>query len=611
MIVCYIDGNPAYPSTSSSIKVTLENAAIKERESRTQELTFNLDIADNRKVFGAVNRIDARKSSTTFATCRLYADNLLVIEGAGTITSYSDTEVKMQIKTATAASQYPESFSSLYIDRVVGGGGVDGNDVSSAEQLLDESDGIYLVTSDLFLPTADSPLIPVYDEANARWLNEIVLVYPDTYYNKTPSCAFDIRNYAPQPPLKDVVARIVNALGYKEAGGTSSLYMSPIAFFSQHPWSKLHVVNANCSYRLRNMIPHWTAEKFFTELSNLFNLRFAFDEKAKTVAVYQSASTDNAEECHYDCLDEFSSDYDEDGESLLASSNLAYNVGGSSMWDNESLSQDTMAQFEIVDYPSAIYLFSDFDHGMSEKEKLTRLFRTPKQMYYARHSTDGDGNKASGIELAAVPLANLVRQPESGDTLDINIVPVCLASQGYKIATQLKMNGNARSYDTAADYAFPTTAESKATSAGDYVTVEDVVDGTDSDKTDEQERMELFFVDGSVAVNNDYKSYDITHVTTYLAKCFTYNGSNPDYDNNFTLALCDTSTYYSVGKLHSQASKVESHETVVIKFESSDLPAPRKVFVFRNKRFLCDKIELEITSEGISKIKTGYFFEMQ
>lgn len=609
MIICYINGNPAYPSTSSSIKVTFENAAIKDRESRTQELTFNLDIADNRKVFGAVNRIEVKKSATTFETCRLYADNLLVIEGTGTITSYSDTEVKLQIKTATAASQFPDSFSSLYIDRIVGNGGVAGDDVDSLEAWLDQSNGS-MVLPDILMPTADAPLIPVYDETNARWLNEIVEWHEDGYYHADAGWTTNYKNYAPQPLLSAVVARIVGALGYRENGSASTLFTSDIAFFNQYPWSKLHIVNTNSSFRLRNMIPHWTAEKFFTELSHLFNISFNFNEKTGFVTVGQAATEDTGEEAHYECLDEFSSDYDEDGENLLASSNLAYNLGDSDSWDNEQISQDTVAQFDIVDYSAPIYLSSDFDNSMTDKEKLTRLFRVPRQMYYARHVTDSDGNKTDDIELVPIPLSNLVRQPDSSDTLDLNIVPVCLADQEYAIHYECKMNGASHKTKVIAANVFPTTKESKAIISEDYVTVEDVLEDTDSDKTEEQERMEIFFVDGTMSMVHETQYYEETR-NYYFANCFTYYGSNPNISKPLSLALCDTATDYSIGKLHSQASSVDNHDTIVIKFEADDLPDPRKTYVFRNKRFLCDKIELEITADGISKIKTGYFFEMQ
>lgn len=55
---------------------------------------------------------------------------------------------------------------------------------------------------------------------------------------------------------------------------------------------------------------------------------------------------------------------------------------------------------------------------------------------------------------------------------------------------------------------------------------------------------------------------------------------------------------------------VDAHHTIVIKFLTNDVPDPRKIYVFDNKRFICQKIELNVSDDGIDKEKTGYFCEL-
>ena len=55
---------------------------------------------------------------------------------------------------------------------------------------------------------------------------------------------------------------------------------------------------------------------------------------------------------------------------------------------------------------------------------------------------------------------------------------------------------------------------------------------------------------------------------------------------------------------------VDAHHTIVIKFFTDDVPDPRKIYVFDNKRFICQKIELNVSDDGIDKEKTGYFSEL-
>ena len=71
MIYCLIDGMKAYPSTGSNIKLTLENPFIKSSGDHTMQVSFPLDIPENRVVFGNINRLDVSKSKTVYEDCSL------------------------------------------------------------------------------------------------------------------------------------------------------------------------------------------------------------------------------------------------------------------------------------------------------------------------------------------------------------------------------------------------------------------------------------------------------------------------------------------------------------------------------------------------------------
>jgi hypothetical protein len=40
------------------------------------------------------------------------------------------------------------------------------------------------------------------------------------------------------------------------------------------------------------------------------------------------------------------------------------------------------------------------------------------------------------------------------------------------------------------------------------------------------------------------------------------------------------------------------------------MPDPTDVFIIRNKRYGCEKIEANITADGFDRLMTGYFYEM-
>ena len=55
---------------------------------------------------------------------------------------------------------------------------------------------------------------------------------------------------------------------------------------------------------------------------------------------------------------------------------------------------------------------------------------------------------------------------------------------------------------------------------------------------------------------------------------------------------------------------IDNNNQISIKFIPDDIPDPSKIYVFNNKRYICEKVEMNVTDDGIDKEKTGYFYEM-
>ena len=47
------------------------------------------------------------------------------------------------------------------------------------------------------------------------------------------------------------------------------------------------------------------------------------------------------------------------------------------------------------------------------------------------------------------------------------------------------------------------------------------------------------------------------------------------------------------------------------KFISDKLPNPNDTFIIKNKKYLCDKLEITFTDNGLDKLMTGYFFAIE
>lgn len=45
-----------------------------------------------------------------------------------------------------------------------------------------------------------------------------------------------------------------------------------------------------------------------------------------------------------------------------------------------------------------------------------------------------------------------------------------------------------------------------------------------------------------------------------------------------------------------------------VKFQSDDIPDPSKIYIIRNKKYVCEKIEMEVKDDDIEPVYTGYFY---
>ena len=93
-VVCYINGKVAYPSLKNTIKITKENPFLHDKDSKTLDVEFPMDIMENRLVFGAVHRVDTSKKLDIFSDCRLLVDNIPVITGTGRVSEITQDSVK-------------------------------------------------------------------------------------------------------------------------------------------------------------------------------------------------------------------------------------------------------------------------------------------------------------------------------------------------------------------------------------------------------------------------------------------------------------------------------------------------------------------------------------
>ena len=601
MIYCVLDGDRVYPSLSSNIKITRENPELKDKGSYTLDVTFPMSIYENQVKFRHLNRIDVRLSKNNYKSATLYVDRVAVISGIGVVTSVSNKEVKLQIMNANSEFKYASGFDKRYIDEmfkwwnspgILGGKYLPGNPpriegtsffslfwptmidydkaIESQNYVGDTSIGIYT---------------PVYDETNDSIINEIAV---------SGSKLIMINQHC-QPNLLYIMKYALSTMGY-----TADL--SAVDMF---PWNRVYIINTGCA------LPHWTLERFITEFKALFGLSLRFEGNR---AVFGRINYD-AEAVSYECLDEFTSEYDDDGIQSNSTSNLKYNLYDSpEKTFYTEIPDEILSAFTVREYDSESAMYNAFP-SLSDTEKAQSIFSTPTGYFYAR--TDSVTEIGAQYSLVRAGQFNkLVREEENDDAEELSIGPVTMA----RIDTEFRRltvdadssgiwpTGEFRVDDKQSLSIIIPTTESEDASDNQYSTVQQALelgDSVDTATRSESERMEVFFL------GTGTKSFTALGKSVTLASVGTDPTIDADFKDkvSFALAKVPVGTVH-VGQYHTSKSRIDGKNQRCIKFLSDEIPDPTRIFIFHNKRYVCEKIEIQITEKGIDQVKTGYFYEI-
>lgn len=628
MIVCYINNQPAYPAAQSDIKVTLQNPFIKDGDEKTMEVVFPMDIAQNAAVFGAINRLDTSFESEDFEDCRLVADNTEVIRGKGTITSITREEVKIQIFAGKSYLRYKASFDNIYIDEI------DYGQVAERYQNLRIAHATDIrlldITSELnaqgFIGEAGKyAFFQAHDETNDFWANQL------GYMKDRNGIPFGITllNAAVQPNLMMVVRKVFERLGYTTI----------INDFDREPWSSLYVCSARKSLSIGGALPHWSCYKFLDEFRKLFNAVYLFDEKQGKVSIAHFGEAGGAGTEYITPTEDFSVGYDEEGLEYLGASNLEYELSACER-SVDSISEDVKKSFTVREYRSYGEMRVNFTR-MSVKEKMTSLFKIPVGWYYGRSITDDDGN-VTGQTLAECGWFSPLIRKEGASAISLSIVPVAMIWGESHFCTVCVYDVIHGTYIYPyKEYSFDCLVANiecknqtnisgwiSVDDTADYVTVEDVLvngDSTPEEGSDEN-TMQVFFASGAKFKATKWEEYAV------YGHRFLFSVTEPESvwqpvaftecrhtDKvvlpRFSMSLFPAADYTHIGNLHNMGVKlrrnVNGNNEVRVDFPYDGKPDPKKIFVIRNRRFICDRIEMGISGEGISKIKTGYFYELE
>ena len=405
------------------------------------------------------------------------------------------------------------------------------------------------------------------------------------------------------------------------------------------PWNRLVIVSACKSGKIKDTLPHWTVYKFIDELRKFFNASFVFDEIGKTVDVLATNELLSNDMITYDYEDEFSVEYDEEGLDNLATSNIEYSFDDSANRDwREYISQSVQRNYPIKTYTS----YNDMVAAakkMGTKERKSTIFKVNYD-YYVWADLPKDGNpetEETSEQCTLCGIFNPIIRDMNSDTFqDLNICPSAIYQRRLR-------TGKVDVYTLLGDklgnpfIVVPSITNKKEQSFEDmkvdedgeyYYSVQDAMQGSSSDTpsaTEDEDKMPVAFqaenvlnlkAHAAVAYDRRLDNEDTRHRVPVL---YTDYRMYPDIlvrdSGSLALEALPERSFGNGGQSPTPAGRfgevrVDKHNQIAVKFITDDIPDPSKIYVFNNKRYICEKVEMNVTDDGIDKEKTGYFYEM-
>lgn len=646
MIHCTINGKVTYPSTSEKIKVTYANQFIEDSGTYTYDISFPMSVHANQVVFNNVHRFDVHKRITAFDDCKLYVDNRLIIDGKGTVTSVTESKLKLQIVGGKSRIKYNSNFERHFIDEidypkvyvtcgidraVYGVCGVDKLDMEKWSSI-----SVDLTTKNFVGCPGVAAFNPINDETAGYIVNQIINVYLN--WIKVNGIKYDINrrtarmnSLAVQPYLLYVLKEVLRYEGYTIERND----------FDCEPWNRILIASVNITSKIAGALPHWSVYTFIDEVRKLFNASIIFDETNKKVKILSTNEMTSNDYVVYDCLDEYSTEYNEDGVVTMATANVEYDFYDSAERDwREYVPQDVLRNYPTKEYSTKEALMAAA-MAMEVRERRSTIFKVDNDLYiYAMMPKDGnpdaedteekcvrcgvfnaimrDLNSDSSVSLRISPVAVFQRKRRRSDTDSIDKLPNCW------VCVPTMPNDRTSSEDVSYDE-----------SGEEFVSVQDAMQGADIDSGKESDDQKMAIMFQGVNVVNILKGqacpyntllpdeatlarYPVTLTDYHKYPAWVGEGETASLSlsRGVTSAWRDAEGRWHFGSRYPSTSsrgqevKIDTHNLFCIKFPTDDIPNPSKIHIFNNRRFICQKIEMEVSDGTISRLKTGYFYEI-
>lgn len=620
----FLNAERVYPKDEGTWKLNIVNTFFEDAGSYTLEISFPLDVIENRNAFGNINRQDVSKHPATF-DAKIVADSKLVFCGTAKITGVTDTEVKLQMLGGNSKVNFWTKAEKMYIDEF-DYEYTDYNNTMEGFVDKDGQDGLPIIKAGTFPGRKGIYCyVPVLDESGAKstdysetglWNEHKYLIHQNDqsilYHGGTEAnlqpLYIAVSRECISPNLMFVTKWIFNYLGYtlKRNDRDNEMVNSIYIANARHTTTNERGSSTKNSADERSMakaLPHWTVAEFIQELKKFLNASIVFDDINATVDIIGNAYYAGTEDITEGVKDQYSVEIieDEDAKTNLYDSNVCYKKGESEYHAIDMVDMEIPKSFTEVrcTLDEALKQWE----SMSGEERKVRIWTTEKGQYCAKI------NEESLEFIRFNHFGAIVRNTDNDDNVELKISPVATTMEIYMPVFEYSKAGSRIYRDP-----FEVRWQSRQNvlclhnqyEAANKPTVWDAINDNLNEGSEKEDIMQVFLMDG-VTVKSTF--YSLPYQMPFTSHEWNVPNNGTPH-KSWSLALDNDDSELSMATFHKDSKKQNRNAEHVISFTSEKIPSVYSIYIIRNKRYACKKLELTFSGAGMDKAITGYFEEI-
>lgn len=615
MTELYINGQSIDLPLGFSHTVTEENPCFGKRGQYTLDIEISMNSPVNARVFKHYNRTNNIEPIAEDMKAILLIDNKVWLKGTVIILEPSTAALKIQLVSGNSELNYIAG-ANKNIRLLNLGFDTKYSTPETMQWSFSDLNSGYPANNALILPFLNSE----NDDMGNRFHiavngSRFSLVYSYDGSNIFKNAAGAISTYAnlrPQPFLCFLIERIIACMGYE-------LTENKIA--EDSVLRNAYLVHGYDTIEWAKMLPNWTVSEFLTQMENLFDCTFIVNNISNQVAIKFNHSAIDSKVQEIEVSEVFNKEIDRSTHVTHKSSNVGFALDDNDYYKYSVIDKKIKAAAEIYQMTDESNLqlllesLCDMD-GLTDN-KFNCIFRTmigdfiafnngtkviPKEIdFLCPAYNNPEGTTDLDIELKVIPAPFKVLQ------LPIYASGINPATTTSKFHMQLPI----------AEHADPFLFNG-ATGFPNY-NIQNLIDGTDSIKNEylsDKMRIALyngrkpvraFTSNGTVISTSLIDSFPVSFVKS-LAEYYCDLNTRDLFLANGAKPLSPKGLFE---KIYSLDKKVSENEIFKFSFLENTTVDIQSIFLINNRKYLCSRIERQVTNDGIKNPSIGYFFSFE